>query len=269
MSRLANTIDRKQTRRQVRIPTLAASVALGGLLALGAGATPAFAAAHNGIGTSAGQSKVAGFDGSYSGTSYRYTNLTDPSLMMSPARLGAGGSATFSVTVTSTKFAAAWDFTNPELEIAGLRAAGNGRSRTLTGVGSLLYAQDNSSGVGYCANDQFLTSAGTFVFGHNDSCYTHHVPPYGSTETFSVTITGTNTYSDSVSVPETTLPSDNGFVCGATTCVAQYAGTLTASPTTEYYPAVYLLPGRTTTVGLTTWTFTVADASYSRTAVHP
>ncbi len=191
------------------------------------------------------------FNGAYMGTTGTWTSLFAPSLSVSPAELGPGGTATFTTTISATANAAEWTcapstLCHPELIVAGF-GHGKGNSR-LEGDGSLLYGQDNSMGYGYCANDKFYTGS-TFIFGTGDKCYTHAVP-LGSTETYSVTITGTNTFTD-------TVTSSTGKLS------ATFTGTLSSSLTTSYTPAIYLLPGRTVADQGNAWTFTVGGTTLS------
>ena len=194
---------------------------------------------------------AATFNGTYSGTSGAWTSLFAPSLSVSPADLGPGGSATFTTTIAATANAADWTCSgtlcHPELIVAGF-GHGKGNSR-LEGDGSLLYGQDNSMGYGYCANDQFYAGS-TFIFGTGDWCYAHtrKTTPAGSTETYTVTITGSNTFTDTVS-------SSTGSLS------ATFTGTLSSSPTTSYTPAIYLLPGRTATDQSAPWNFTITTST--------
>lgn len=94
-------------------------------------------------------------------------------------------------------------------------------------------------GAGYCTNDQSLTPAGTFLFTNGTQCYSHTTPPYGSTETYSVTIYGNNMYSATVT-----------------------------SSTTQYYPIIYLLRGRTSSDTNIPWEFTVTNTSFSSTSAN-
>lgn len=228
--------------KALAVAAAAASLTAAATLAVAAPAGAANAPAH-----------VSRFDGSYSGAAYHYVTLTSRQQAISPAQLGKSGSATFTTTITANKNAAQWNSTKAELIIAGLRQAKPAKSSSkYFGDGSLIYAQDNSMGAGYCANDQFLNSSGTFVFGNRDACYSHTTPPYGSTETYSVTITGSNTFTDTVS---------NSSSGG--TYTASFTGNLSLPKTTRYYPAVYMLPGRTTTTPNSKWTFTVSNSSYN------
>ena len=195
------------------------------------------------------------FDGTYSGTTGAWTSLFAPSLSVSPAELGAGGSATFTTTISATANAADWTCSStstlchPDLIVAGF-GHGIGNSR-LEGDGSLLYGQDNSMGVGYCANDQFYAGS-AFIFGTGDRCFSYASPP-GLTETYRVTITGTNTFSDVVT-------SSTGGLD------ATFTGTLGSTPTTSYTPAIYLLAGRTSTDASTAWHFTITGTTLSVTS---
>jgi hypothetical protein len=237
-------------KRLIRLATLAVAcsfVVLGGGSAL-AGATPAR--------TTPASSHVVrtatGFDSAYQGTTGRWQSKFAQSLTVSPAELGTGGSATFTTTITATPSAATWtcsttsSLCHPELIVAGFgHGVGNDR---LYGEGSLLYGQDNSRASGYCTNDKFYQGT-TFVFGTAGECYSH-TSGTGSTETYSVTITGTNTFSDTVTSSTQSLS-------------ATFTGMLGSTPTTGYTPAIYLLPGRTATDLSVTWTFTVATTTYS------
>ena len=244
-------------KRLVRLVTLAAGcslVALGGGSAL-AGATPA----HTTPAASHVVRTATGFNGTYTGTTGSWRSVFAPSLTVSPAELGSGGSATFTTTITATQYAATWTcggpLCHPELIVAGFgHGVGNAR---LYGDGSLLYGQDNSHASGYCTNDQFEHGS-MFIFGTADHCYSH-TSHTGSTETYSVTITGTNTFTDTVTT------STGTFTTGSSTVT--FTGTLGSTPTTGYTPAIYLLPGRTATDQSTTWTFTVsATTSHSATS---
>lgn len=223
---------------------------------------------------------VAAFDGTYSGTTYAFTGMSAPQLGISPARLGPGGSATFTTTVTSDTQAAQWNGTTAQLIIAGFTQnpssspadppgrppnPGHPSTPSLDSYGSLIYAQDNSMGAGYCANDKFFTgpTQKTFIFGTGDACYVHSTPPYGSTETYSVTLYANGTFTDTVSRPHSGVTDRGQFTCTATTCSASFTGTLPGPSTTRYYPALYLLPGRTTTAPNDLWTFTVSASTYS------
>lgn len=227
-------------------------------VALGTGVGAAAAAPAHGSHRQ-GPASVRWFDGSYSGTTYRYASRIEHPLGTSPAQLH-GGSVTFTTTVTSDENAALWDDSTAELVIAGFRQARH--SAKLEGDGSLIYAQDNSMGAGYCANDQFETASGGFVFGAGAACYTHSTPPYGSTETYSVTLNGDNTFTDTVTVA--TSSNLVGFTCNGSSCSVSFSGTLSAPPTTRYFPALYMLPGRVSSDPTTTWTFSVTGSSYSR-----
>ena len=238
----------------VRLATLAAGcslVVLGGGSAL-AGATPA----HSTAASPHVVRSATGFTGTYTGTTGTWQSKFAPSLTVSPADLGPGGSATFTTTITATPYAATWTCSqtstlcHPELIVAGFgHGVGNAR---LYGDGSLLYGQDNTRASGYCTNDQFYSGTTAFVFGTGAQCY-GHTAGTGSTETYSVTITGTNTFTD-------TVTSQTGKLS------ATFTGTLGSTPATSYTPAIYLLPGRTATDQSVTWTFTVATTTYSVTS---
>lgn len=237
-------------KRLVRLATLAAGCSLA---VLGGGSTLAGAMpAHTTPASSHVVRTATGFNGAYTGTTGQWRSVFAPSLSVSPAELGPGGSATFTTTIKATPNAATWTCSptstlcHPELIVAGFgHGVGNAR---LYGDGSLLYGQDNSNASGYCTNDKFLQGTTTFVFGTGDQCYTH-APGTGSTETYTVTITGTNTFMDTVTSP-------TGFS-------ATFTGTLGSTPTTGYTPAIYLLPGRTAADQNATWSFTVFGTTYS------
>lgn len=252
---LRNCVKPRPTRSVLGV-TAAFLFGVAGLMsAPAAGAVPS--GPHPG-----GPPSASAFDGTYSGTSYSYTDLTEPALHLSPKQLGPDGSATFTTTITSDRYAAQWDDSTAQLVIVGFRPVGDGHVRTLHAYGSMIYAQDNSMGAGYCANDQFIDSSGNFVFGDGAACYAHTPPPYGSTETYSVTIYGNNTFTDTVTI-------DSG--CGNCTTgpyaagqKATFSGSLALPANTQYYVAAYLLPGRLTADPSATGTFTVAGSSYVR-----
>lgn len=219
------------------------------------GTSPKLNVSFNPILTSA-----AAFDGSYSGTNYSWVNLTAPTLGVTPSSLTEGESATFTVTVHSTPNAAEWSGTTAALVIAGFADATESPVvNTLQGDGSLIFAQDNSEGLGYCANNKFYVGS-TFDFGTGDDCFSHTTPP-GSTVTFSVTIASTGAYTDTVTVAKTGVTPGSGFSCGTSTCTATFTGSVT--PTQTYFPALHLLPGRTASAPNDTWTYAVSNSTYS------
>ena len=239
-------------KRFVRLATLTATCSLvvvsaGSALA---GATPA----HTVPASVHVVSTVSQFTGTYTGTTGAWRSEFAPSLSVSPAELGLGGSATFTTTITETTNAATWTCStastlcHPELIVAGFgHGVGNAR---LEGDGSLLYGQNNSRSAGYCSNDQFEHGA-TFVFGAGSKCEVSRT----FTQTYTVTITGENTFTDTVST------STGAFSTGSATVA--YTGTLGSTPTTTYTPAIYLLPGRTATDKTASWAFTVSGTSYT------